>query len=681
MVENFVTTAPPQSGLVIADPLIGAVVADRYRIERLIGRGGMGVVYQVEHTKIGKVMALKLLTGELARNPDTVRRFKREALLVSKLSHPNTVQVFDYGSVGGLTYLAMEYLNGQDLGELVDTEGPRPFSQLAKMLVQVCGALAEAHAKGMVHRDLKPENLFLTRTPSGAELVKVLDFGLAKLRDSRELGQITSTGNIVGTPYYMPPEQVRGEEVDPRGDVYALCAVLYTCLTGHHVFEAPSPIAVLSQQLSGEVIPPHERAPELEISESVSALVVKGLNKDPAGRFQSVQELEQALKSELQGSSYTRLSLPSTGAFARRAEQSSVTRNEVERYERGLRRRELVAKAVTALVLLGLLGGAVRLYWQTTRPKTFDGREVEPNHEVSTATPIPFGALVRGRLGQRIAPTRGDQDNFSVVIPRSPRMDRTRVRLSLSELSNMGLCLWVFRDRSEKPLHRFCSGAPGRGLDIPDLALRPGEYLFVVKQDVQEVEQGRPTYLIENVSENYELEVSPREPSRGAESTDESEVESNDSPSFVRDASPQTILAPPLAGRDVGPSAVLGSFAWTGDVDVVCARGEGLGRFVVTDAEGGVRPLDSALRLTPLGGPEHKIPVRLHGGRGGIPENERDIPGPWFGPWTELSASPCVQLELTPNPFAPTPHPIVPPLSDHLWRVELETKPSSPDQD
>src|SRR5690606_33256218 len=117
--------------------------------------------------------------------------------------------VFDYGSAGGLTYLAMEYLNGQDLGQLVDQEGPQPFSVMAKIILQACGALKEAHEVGMVHRDLKPENIFLTRTPSGDELVKVLDFGLAKLRETADVGSITTTGNIVGTPYYMPPEQVR----------------------------------------------------------------------------------------------------------------------------------------------------------------------------------------------------------------------------------------------------------------------------------------------------------------------------------------------------------------------------------------------------------------------------------------------------------------------------------------
>ena len=145
----------------VADPLVGMVLADRYRILGPIGRGGMGIVYKVEHTRIGKLLAMKLLAGELSRNPDVVRRFKREALTVSRLQSPNTVQVFDFGAEGGLTYLVMELVTGDDLGRVLRAEGPMPFSRLGKIVIQVCSSLAEAHQKGIVHRDIKPENLML----------------------------------------------------------------------------------------------------------------------------------------------------------------------------------------------------------------------------------------------------------------------------------------------------------------------------------------------------------------------------------------------------------------------------------------------------------------------------------------------------------------------------------------
>ncbi|HYQ16860.1 MAG TPA: serine/threonine-protein kinase, partial [Polyangiaceae bacterium] len=226
----------------LADPLIGVVVAERYRIKEPIGRGGMGVVYRVEHARIGKLMALKLLTGELTRDPQQVARFKREALMVSRLSHPNTVQVFDFGASDGLVYLAMEYLKGEDLGHLIRRVGPLSVARTLKIVIQICSSLSEAHAKGIVHRDLKPENIIVMQGSDDEDLIKVLDFGLAKLREGGELSEVTSRGAIVGTPYYMSPEQIRGDDVGPESDVYALGALTYACLTASVVFEAQTPM-------------------------------------------------------------------------------------------------------------------------------------------------------------------------------------------------------------------------------------------------------------------------------------------------------------------------------------------------------------------------------------------------------------------------------------------------------
>src|SRR5690606_6001240 len=317
----------------------------------------------------------------------------------------NTVQVFDYGSSGGLTYLAMEYLNGYDLADLVERKGPQPFPQMAKIVLQACGALKEAHSYGMVHRDIKPENIFLTRTPGGEEIVKVLDFGLAKLRMAQDFGSITSTGNIVGTPYYMSPEQVRGEDVDGRGDIYSLCALLYTCITGTYVFDASTPLAVLTAQLHQEPEAPHVRAPSQEIPESASALILKGLEKNPADRYQSVDELEEALRSLLLGRTELSLHLES-GAFRKEPEEETATRDEVERYERGLRRRERLARATAVALSLGAVVAAFQFYRHSTKKPEFRGREIEPNHDVTTATPVPFGSSVAGRIGQRLSQQR-----------------------------------------------------------------------------------------------------------------------------------------------------------------------------------------------------------------------------------------------------------------------------------
>lgn len=635
-----------------ADPLIGATVADRYVIESMIGRGGMGVVYKVQHAKIGKVMALKLLTGALARNRDTVRRFKREAMMVSKLSHPNTVQVFDYGSAGGLTYLAMEYLSGYDLADLIDRKGPQPFPQMAKVLLQACGALREAHDYGMVHRDIKPENLFLTRTPSGDEIVKVLDFGLAKLREAPELGQITTTGNIVGTPYYMPPEQVRGEDVDPRGDIYSLCALLYTCLTGTYLFDAPTPLGVLTAQLQDEPEPPHLRAPTMNIAPEVSELIVKGLKKDPRDRYQSIDEFEDALRNELKGQSQVSLNLES-GAFRKPAEEETVTRDDVERYERRLKRREQLARLGGFLMIALIALGAYKFYRQSTKPPEFDGKEREPNHDVATATHVPFGEKVDGWLGKRISKERGDQDNFLIEIPEEPGKQRTGVHLSLSPIFNMGVCVFVFKKGIETPQEQFCSGTHDRGIDIPVLELRPGPYLFAVRQDLNQYSAEEKPLMHENVSDFYTLQVTP------SKTLDDFEREPN------QDESSADQLA-----LD-GVSTMRGRLATMRDQDLVCAGGAGFGKFVLTDAEGGKRPVKSALRVTPFGGPNDKIPVRIHAGRPGIESTERDQHSPWTSPTVDLSTSPCLLLDLVPNPWAPRPHPITPPASDHEWRIEL----------
>lgn len=635
-----------------ADPLIGATVAERYVIQSMIGRGGMGVVYKVEHAKIGKIMALKLLTGALARNPETVSRFKREAMMVSKLSHPNTVQVFDYGSAGGLTYLAMEYLSGQDLGELVDRQGPQSFPTMAKIILQVCGAFKEAHDVGMVHRDIKPENLFLTRTPSGDELVKVLDFGLAKLRQTPELGNITTSGNIVGTPFYMAPEQVRGENVDHRADIYALCALLYTCMTGAYVFDAPTPVGVLTAQLSKSPEPPHERFPELGIDPGVSDLVLKGLEKDPADRYQSMDEFEEALRNQLRGQSQVSLHLPHSGYFRKQTEEEAATRDEVEKYERSLERRGRLARAGLFIIAAGVLYGGYRLYSSSTGTRAFDGREVEPNHSVADATPVPFGTPVDGRLGRRISEDRGDQDNYAVTIPESDGQ-RTGASLNVTALPNMAICAFLFQKGVQQPLHQYCAGAPGLPIDVPQMELRPGKYLVAIKQDLSVYSEGQPVYIHENVSDDYTLKLAP------AKFASDFEVEPNEE---ERGAEMLELG---------GVTKVEGRLNTMRDTDTVCARGSGLAKFIVRDAEGGARPIHAALRVTPLGGPVDKIPVRVHGSRPTIEVSERDQKSPWESPPTDLSSSPCVQLELVPNPWAPTPHPLTPPASNQLWSVEI----------
>ncbi len=635
----------------LADPLIGMVIADRYRILEPIGRGGMGVVYRVEHARIGKLMALKLLTGELSRDAQQVARFKREALLASKLSHPNTVQVFDFGTSDTMVYLAMELLRGEDLSKLIRREGSLSVERTAKLIVQICSSLAEAHDKGIVHRDLKPENIIIVKGPAGEDVVKVLDFGLAKLRDSPELSDVTSRGAIVGTPYYMSPEQIRGETVGPPGDVYSLGALMYACLTGTVVFDAPSPIAVLSLHLTEAPEPPTQRRRDLAIPESVSQIVMRTLIKDPAQRMQSVQALQQALVHELArggSSSLERLLDSHEMRKLADADADAATRDEVEAYERKLRARGRFAWTLLALILICALLVLVRVWRDVNRPPPFAGREREPNDAASLATAVPFGAKVSGQLGKRLDRERSDRDFFRIDVP----ADGSVLQLELTSLPNLASCLSIYAVGSESPLGRYCSGAPARDLEIPALRVEPGSYLFAVMQDRDQYTREPAPPVFENISDDYVLSVNR------AAAAPEAEVEPND--------------VPAVAGRIAPGGTLRGRFAWMRDVDVACVdAAAGRVRFVVEDL--GARARAAVLQVTPLAGPDHDIPMRVYRAGAGVKPSPTDTISPYKSAPIALSGAPtCISLSLVPNPHMPGEPPLVAPAGEEEYAIHVE---------
>lgn len=635
-----------------ADPLIGMVIAERYRILEPIGRGGMGVVYRVEHARIGKLMALKLLTGELSRDGQQVARFKREALLASRLSHPNTVQVFDFGTSDTMIYLAMELLRGEDLSKLIRREGSLGVERTAKIIVQICSSLAEAHDKGIVHRDLKPENIIIVKGQAGEDVVKVLDFGLAKLRDSPELSDVTSRGAIVGTPYYMSPEQIRGETVGPPGDVYSLGALMYACLTGTVVFDAPSPIAVLSLHLTEAPEPPNQRCPELGIPESISQIVMRALIKDPTARTQSVQALQQALVSELaHGGTSSLERLLDSHEMRKLAEAGAgaATRDEVEAYERKLRTRGRFA-----WILLGVslaCGGLVlaRLWRDMNRAPAFAGRELEPNDAASLANAVPFGAKVSAQLGKRLDRERSDRDFFRMDVPR----DGSVLKIELTSLPNLASCLSIYAVGSESALGRYCSGAPARNLEIPALRVEPGRYIFAVMQDRDQYTRDPAPPVFENVSDDYELSVASAKPEA------DSEVEPND--------------APAIASRVAVGGVLRGRFSWMRDVDVACVDGGAARiRFVVEDLA--PRARSAVLQVTALSGPDRAIPLRVYRAGTGVKPSPTDAVGAYKSAPIPLQAgSPaCVSLSLVPNPHAPGDAPVVAPAGEEEYSIHVE---------
>ncbi len=225
------------------DPLIGTIFEGRYRIEQRIGRGGMGAVYKATQLAVGRPVALKVLNTDLNDNLREVARFQQEARAMSGFHHPNIVGLIDFGqSEDGRLFLVMEYLEGEPLSALMKREAPLDPKRIVQLAVQICEALGEAHDQGIVHRDLKPENLFVVQIGRKRDVIKVLDFGIAKVSGSAaaELN-LTKTGAIIGSPRYMAPEQARGTAITPQTDLYALGAILYEMLTGRSVFEGKSP--------------------------------------------------------------------------------------------------------------------------------------------------------------------------------------------------------------------------------------------------------------------------------------------------------------------------------------------------------------------------------------------------------------------------------------------------------
>jgi tRNA A-37 threonylcarbamoyl transferase component Bud32 len=285
--------SPPEA----VDPLISQLVADRYRVIRKLGEGGMGAVYLAEHVVIEKKFALKVLAPELARRADLVARFLQEARSASRIGHENVIDISDFGqSPDGLVYIAMEFLDGQDLGQIARTQGAMDWKDARDIVLQICRALRAAHDKGIVHRDMKPENIFLIQREGQPHFVKILDFGIAKVMGLDPNGpRLTRTGMIFGTPEYMAPEQAEGKDTDHRADIYAVGCILYHLITGQTPFVAESFMTMLTKHLMEDPVPPSVRRPDIAITPEMDALVLKALEKDRDNRWQSMAELLDAV--------------------------------------------------------------------------------------------------------------------------------------------------------------------------------------------------------------------------------------------------------------------------------------------------------------------------------------------------------------------------------------------------
>jgi serine/threonine-protein kinase len=558
---------PGQDPLVApqADPLIGMVLDNRYRIVDLIGRGGMGAVYRVEHVKMGKIMAAKILHGELSQNQDLVRRFKREAETVSRLNHLNTVSVFDFGNDRGMMYLVMEYIDGRDLAEMIRVDGPLSLMQTARILIQVCSALNEAHAKGIVHRDLKPENILVCRQDERDDFVKVLDFGLAKLRDIQRT-KITKQGSLVGTPYYMAPEHIRSEGVDQRSDIYALGAVMYKLLTGETPFKAENPMGIITKHLTEDPTPPSEAYPKLEIPQVADEIVLRAMKKNPDERYASANKMRRALANAIgaadaTGSEFQRFSAsadsswhlgevhltktdkwesgkmdaperlersePSAGPEAvKTGKVSSMggavtvgtrvveigTRSDFFNYEHRMKRRRNRSIAVITPLILVLVGVLVYSLVFAPRDSATPGAETEPNDMVSQAETLTPGVQYQGFIAG--GGEAGDVDWFRL---RGPETGRWAVGASVSGVPGLDTALvLVDPSMTTAPLAQV-NNAPRGGPETlsPTVVTKRDVFLVIKEARTQGIPAGSfektPYQVVYHIYDASGIEVEPND--------------------------------------------------------------------------------------------------------------------------------------------------------------------------
>ncbi len=472
----------------LSGPLAGRVIDGRYRLKEKLGEGGMGTVFKVEHVRMGKVLALKLLRPELGADKQLMARFHQEARVVSRLSHPNTIQVFDFGELDdGSLYIAMEYLPGRDLAWSLRTQGPFSEEQALSIGSQVLASLQEAHEKGIIHRDVKPANVMRVRQKDREDLVKVLDFGIAKLNEGDGRKSITGVADFIGTPAYMSPEQAKGEPLDARSDVYSVGALLFELVTGRAIFTGPTPMSVVTQQL--EAVPPRvaEVAPGRPVSPAFEVAVRKALAKAKSERFASAEAMRAALEKirrELGQGGVDFTPVPGDLGADR------ANRQDFDRFERGLRMRRVLTPLVAAGVLLAAGLGAFGLFRANATPITYDA-EREPNEVPARATPIALDVEVKGTLGAPPSETESDHDVYVLELS-----EPTRLTIEASGILDLNLVLEVHHATSaaDQPKRLVVMDEHALSGDerVPPLSVPPGLLFIRLSERAHATEPNRP---------------------------------------------------------------------------------------------------------------------------------------------------------------------------------------------
>jgi serine/threonine-protein kinase len=408
-------------------------------------------------------------------------------------------------------------VRGLDLAHVITRDGPLPWSRAAPLFVQLCGALQEAHELGIVHRDLKPENVLITRTSGGRDYAKVLDFGLAKLEQQRAPTTETGRQQVVGTPYFMSPEQIRGDEVDARTDIYSMGTLMFEVLTGQHLFNGSTAVGVLTKHLTAEPDAPSMRAPNLGIDPRVDQMCLRALAKERDQRWRTAAELAEAIE-EVFAETVETATGPGTRAASRRVGTARLAlpvedhatsdlrlrRSDIDAFERGMRVRRYLMWSIAGAIVLGGAGAAT---WAAMREPPPLSEEREPNDDVAHANKIAAGERVTGYLGKRRSSQEGDRDCF--VVPWAAGTKRI-VTVRVTGIPNMAIELGVADGDGQ---HGAVASAGGTG-DGEVLHRRAIDGPLVIT--VTEKMAKDATLPVENVSDPYTLTVT-EEPEAGGE--------------------------------------------------------------------------------------------------------------------------------------------------------------------
>jgi len=420
--------------------LVDTVLADRYRVVKKLGEGGMGSVYLAEHTTINKRLAIKVLSPEFSHKQDLVDRFLQEARAASMIDQENVVEITDFGSTpNGSVFFVMEYLQGEDLSDTVKNEGALPWARVKAIMLQIVEALKAAHAAGIIHRDMKPENCFRIKRGSNPDFIKVLDFGIAKVTsDEGEGKNLTRTGMIFGTPEYMSPEQAKGEKVDHRVDVYALGVILYELLTGRVPFTADTFMGILTKHMFEPPAAPSTVVPDANIPEEVEAIILKALQKDREYRFQDMESMGAAIEKVGTGSAAVSVvaevvSVPAGGqtSFKSHAASEAFVDDELPKNSKtGM----FVGLGLAAAVLVGGVGfAAMNMGEETQDAATASAGESAADSAADSAGPDSKAALAASAGDDSSAtPDASAGDDSAGTPPTPPPVAATTVKITVS---------------------------------------------------------------------------------------------------------------------------------------------------------------------------------------------------------------------------------------------------------